>query len=38
MKVFKIVSGIIAALAGIVGLLFASNKKSEQVKKLKKRL
>ena len=36
MKLFKILGGIFAAIAGIVGMLFASNKKSQEVKKLEK--
>ena len=35
MKLFKILGGIIAAIAGIAGMLFASGKKSREVKELK---
>ena len=35
MKLFKILGGIVAAIAGIAGMLFASDKRSQEVKKLK---
>jgi phage terminase Nu1 subunit (DNA packaging protein) len=34
-KLFKILGGIIAAIAGIAGMLFASGKKSQEVNELK---
>jgi uncharacterized protein HemX len=35
MKLFKILGGILAAIAGIAGMLFAGGKKSQEVKELK---
>ena len=34
MKLFKILGGIFAAIAGIAGMLFAGSKKPQEVKKL----
>lgn len=35
MKLFKILGGIVAAIAGIAGMLFANGKRSQEVKELK---